>query len=141
MGSLGQLVGPSLAQERRPTDAPPVLGPSIGIHSVLGDCVAPAFPQDIVRELKREIKRLKAEVEVLANRLSEESAATDVTELRQVSREEAKAEILTLLSRGEPKYMGDIAEELSLELQLVVEICKELMSEGRVGSSEGAVRS
>lgn len=52
--------------------------------------------------------------------------------LREVSKEEAEKEILGLFSQGQTLYYSDIAEQLGLDLQLVVEICNELQSKGEI---------
>ena len=46
--------------------------------------------------------------------------------LREMSREQAKQEIQQLFSSGRTLYYSDIAEELRLDLELVVDICREL---------------
>lgn len=46
--------------------------------------------------------------------------------LREISREEAREEIRNLFSTGRTLYYSDIAEELRLDLEMVVEICNEL---------------
>ena len=55
-----------------------------------------------------------------------------VIKLRKISKEEAEKEILELFSRGQVLYYSDIAERLRLDLKLVVEICNELQSKGKI---------
>lgn len=55
-----------------------------------------------------------------------------VTILQEISKEEAEKEILGLFSQGLTLYYSDIAEQLRLDLQLVVEICNELQSKGEI---------
>ena len=52
--------------------------------------------------------------------------------LRELSKEEAKREILELFSRQDRLYYSDIAEQLSLDLKLVVDICNELQAAGEI---------
>jgi dCTP deaminase len=55
--------------------------------------------------------------------------------LRAVPRDIAKKEILELFKRnkGHRLFYSDVAEQLSLDLELVVELCTELENEGRIG--------
>jgi len=52
--------------------------------------------------------------------------------LREVSKEEAEKDILGLFSQGQTLYYSDIAEQLGLDLQLVVEICNKLQNRGEI---------
>lgn len=52
--------------------------------------------------------------------------------LRQVTREQAKEEVRRLFSTGRTLYYSDIARRLKVDLQLVVEICRELQEEGEI---------
>ena len=52
--------------------------------------------------------------------------------LREISREKAKDEIYKLFSSGETLYYSDIAQELGLDLELVVDICTELQKQGEI---------
>jgi DNA invertase Pin-like site-specific DNA recombinase len=52
--------------------------------------------------------------------------------LREISKDEARKEIIALFSNGETLYYSDVAEKLRLDLQTVVEICSELQSEGEI---------
>jgi len=52
--------------------------------------------------------------------------------LRELSKEEAKKEILELFSKQDRLYYSDIAEQLSLDLKLVVDICSELQAAGEI---------
>jgi deoxycytidine triphosphate deaminase len=61
--------------------------------------------------------------------------------LREISKEEAEKEILKLFSGGQVLYYSDIAEKLRLDLKLVVEICNELQSKGRIEAIDDALRS
>ena len=59
--------------------------------------------------------------------------------MKQISREQAKQEIQQLFSSGRTLYYSDIAEELSLDLELVVDICQELQDSGEVTVDENAL--
>lgn len=52
--------------------------------------------------------------------------------LRTISREGAKQEILDLFQQSKPLFYSDIAETLRLDLEMVVEICEELIAEGQI---------
>ena len=75
-----------------------------------------------------------------------ERGIEDVTEekivvLREISKEEAEKEILQLFSEGQVLYYSDIAQKLRLDLELVVEICNELQSKGRIEVIDNALQS
>ena len=54
--------------------------------------------------------------------------------LRAIPRAQAKNEILKLFkSAKETLFYSDVAEQLSLDLELVVELCHELETEGQIG--------
>ena len=59
--------------------------------------------------------------------------------LREISREQAKQEIQQLFSSGRTLYYSDIAEELSLDLELVVDICRELEGNREVRVDKSAL--
>ena len=56
----------------------------------------------------------------------------DVIILREIGKEQAKAEIIQALEAGEPLDQADLAENLALDLSLVFEACNELIAEGMV---------
>jgi hypothetical protein len=58
--------------------------------------------------------------------------------LREVTREEAKSEIEQLFRKSNILYYSDIAEKLRIDLELVVDICEELVKEGKVKIAEGS---
>lgn len=60
----------------------------------------------------------------------------DIIELRELSKKEAKKEILELLARKAGIGFYEVSTELRLELSFVVEACKELMDEGKLSSKE-----
>ncbi len=62
------------------------------------------------------------------------SERSQIVVLRAVPREHAKQEILNLFRESkETLFYSDVCERLKLDLQLVVELCNELESEGRIG--------
>ena len=62
-----------------------------------------------------------------------------VIELREVTKEEAKVEIVELFDSGETLYYSDISDRLRIDLELVVEICRELQAEGEIAVDDDAV--
>ncbi len=57
--------------------------------------------------------------------------------LREISKEEAKNEIKRLFSGGKTLYYSDIAQQLGLDLELVVDICDELQKQGEITIDAG----
>lgn len=55
-----------------------------------------------------------------------------VIDIRDVSKEKAKKEILDYISKNERAYASEISEDLRLDLDLVFSILNELKKEGRV---------
>ena len=53
--------------------------------------------------------------------------------LKDMTKEEATREIKRVFATGRTLYYSDIAEELGLSLKTVVEICRELQSDGEIG--------
>lgn len=52
--------------------------------------------------------------------------------LRELTREDAKKEIESLFNQGKVLYYSDLARDLRLDLEFVVDICNELISEGKI---------
>ena len=59
--------------------------------------------------------------------------------LRDITREEAKKEIRQLFLTGRTLYYSDIAEELELDLELVVGICREFQENKEIGIDKDAL--
>lgn len=59
--------------------------------------------------------------------------------LREITREEAKTEIIDIFASGETLYYSDISERLRIDLEVVVEICRELQAEGVIRVDDDAV--
>ena len=55
-----------------------------------------------------------------------------VIDIRDVSKEKAKKEIIEYLKNNKKAYPSDIADALKLDFDLVLEIIKDLAKEGRV---------
>jgi len=56
--------------------------------------------------------------------------------LREIPKEQARHEISQLFATGRTLYYSDIAKELKLDLELVVNICDELLDEGEININE-----
>jgi len=91
--------------------------------------------------LETQIVRLEGLIDDVTNRVTEleqsieaikAAQADEIIVLREVSHNEARREILDALEAGEPLDQADLAEGLSLELSLVVDVCNELVAEGVV---------
>ncbi|WP_420433435.1 hypothetical protein [Candidatus Poriferisocius sp.] len=80
-----------------------------------------------------------ASLEERVARLEEHSAEEKVIELREVTKDEARAEILDLFATGETLYYSDISERLRIDFDMVVDICRELQQEGAIGVNDHAV--
>ncbi len=91
-------------------------------------------------ELKRTNSRLQKRVlnlEKQLQELREDRAIEKTIILREVTKEEARREIQALFaSTNETLYYSDVAERLSLGLELVVEICRELREKGEIAVDE-----
>lgn len=92
--------------------------------------ISPLPPWFIMKHLalQEELKQTKQRLLELEGRISGE----EVIVLREITREEAKQEIKQLFQSGRTLYYSDIARELQLDLELVVEICNELQESGVV---------
>lgn len=85
--------------------------------------------------LRKEVEQIKQKLAELEERMPKEK----VIVLREISREQAKQEIQQLFSSGRTLYYSDIAEELSLDLELVVDICRELEGNREVRVDKSAL--
>ena len=88
-----------------------------------------------------EIRELKARVAALEEQVArlEENSVENVIVLREITKEEAKAEIINLFAAGDTLYYSDISERLRIDLEMVVEICRELKAEGAIRIDDDAV--
>jgi len=108
------------------------------------DIIDSRYLVELIREntdLRREIRSLisvlveqneslKELVSLLGGKIK--GVGEEVISIREISREQAKAEIAELFEKSETLYFSDIAEELRLDLELVVELCAELQKEGKI---------
>jgi len=84
--------------------------------------------------LLRRIEALEERLEKLESGVRREDAAA----LPGMSRDEAKNRIAALFSAGDRLYYSEIAKELSIDLELVSDICDELVREGRIKIDRGS---
>jgi DNA-binding MarR family transcriptional regulator len=78
-----------------------------------------------VADLGRQLTRLKS------------SSKGEIT-LRSLSHDEARSEILRLFRTGETLYYSDIVGRLGIDIDDVVEICRELEAEGKIETIDDA---
>jgi len=94
------------------------------------------FPQWFIMKhlaLQEELKQAKQRLLELESRISGE----EVIVIKDITKEEAKQEIKQLFKSGRTLYYSDIARELHLDLELVVDICNELQESGMVEEDAG----
>lgn len=81
--------------------------------------------------LREELNGLRDTVRFLQARVSMlEEQAEHVSVLREVTREDAKREVLDYYRQHPGRYPSDVALALSLDSALVRDLCLELTSEG-----------
>ena len=85
--------------------------------------------------------QLEPRVAALEERVArlEEDSAEKVIVLREITAEEARAEVIELFATGETLYYSDISERLRIDFDMVVDICRELQQEGAIGVDDHAV--
>ena len=88
------------------------------------------------RRLAKKVVNLEKRINVLEKELPEEDVVDTVIVLREITRDKAKAEILNLFSTGRTLYYSEIAKKLQLDLEVVVDICNELMNEGEISCAD-----
>ncbi len=95
----------------------------------------------LAAEEQPDIGSLKARVAVLEEQVArlEEAAVEKVIVLREITVEQARSEIIDLFATGETLYYSDISESLRIDLEMVVDICRELQQEGAIGVDDDAV--
>lgn len=77
------------------------------------------------------LKRFEERINTLEKILKPEDI--EVIELRDIPRSQAKAEICEYFKDGKYHDVGEVADKLRLDIQLVFEICNELIEEGTIG--------
>ncbi len=90
---------------------------------------------EVIQHLLDEVASLRKRVDFLESELGRvtENYVPEIIELREVSKQQAKEEISDLFGTTEgPLYFSDIEAQLGIELNLVVEVCKELIDEGAI---------
>ena len=85
--------------------------------------------------LREELRQTRQKLLELENRLSREQ----VMVVRDITKEEAKEEIRQLLKGGDTLYFSEIADKLRLDLEMVVDICRELQDTKEIGIDEEAL--
>ena len=88
---------------------------------------------------KPEVERLKKQVAILSARVAElerelESArnteSDNIIVLRDITKEQARKEILEAFKVRKPLDYVDLADTLTLDLSLILEVCDDLMEDG-----------
>ena len=99
-----------------------------------------AFNQLIEEDLRlrQEINSLISKVSDLVALIREDysAKAESLIVLREVPRRQAKKEIVKLFQKGGSLFYSDIAEQLRLDLELVVDLCSELEKEQKIKLAE-----
>ena len=106
-----------------------------GVSAFAVGVEAPEWLEQENAQLQMENYALRQRIRAVEERLAYIEATIPkerVIILREVSKEEAKKEIRNLFSTGQTLYYSDIAEELRLDLEMVVEICNELQESGEI---------
>ena len=85
--------------------------------------------------------QMESRIAALEERVArlEEHSEERVIELREVTMDEARAEIIDLFANSETLYYSDIADRLRLDLEMVVEICNKLQEEDVIYVADHAV--
>lgn len=76
--------------------------------------------------------------EFIREAIREKLQSIEVLKLREVSPQQAKKEILQFIAKKRNAWTSDIANELELDLDLVMSILRELRDEGKVTSDDSA---
>jgi hypothetical protein len=87
-------------------------------------------------EIDIEKEMLKQELLELHERIASLEKKEEMLLIRDIPRKQAKQEIVKLLKSGKSYYYSEIVEKLQLDLELVVDICSELMGNGELAIDE-----
>jgi len=87
-------------------------------------------PLDEQAERIASLERRLASLTRKVQRLS--SVQNGAVELRRLTKDQARAEIMELFQSGGPLYYSDIVQRLGIDIEDVIEICRELEDEGRI---------
>lgn len=82
----------------------------------------------LFRKANKRIETLESQIKTIKDIIPEQKTIV----LREITRDEAISEIENLFKTGDTLYYSDIAEKLRLDLEMVVEICQELLQKGKI---------
>jgi hypothetical protein len=91
--------------------------------------------QTAIEELQSRLDQATQRITELEERvtiLESQIPTQEVVVLREISREQAKREVLEAFQSGETLFYSDIAKRLRIDLELAVELCEELRKEGEI---------
>lgn len=112
-----------------------------GVSAFVVGMESPEWLEQENAQLRTENYALRQRIRAIEERLANIEATIpkeEVIVLREISRDEAKAEIERLFTEGGTLYYSDIAKKLCIDLELVVDICEELFKEGKVRIAEAS---
>jgi len=79
-----------------------------------------------IASLERRLASLTRKVQRLS------SVQNGAAELRRLTKDQARVEIMDLFQSGGTLYYSDIVQKLGIDIEDVIEICRELEAEGRI---------
>jgi hypothetical protein len=89
--------------------------------------------QDPLDEQAERIASLERRLASLTRKVQGLSAVQNgAVELRRLTKDQARAEIIDIFQSGETLYYSDIVQRLGIDIEDVIEICRELEAEGRI---------
>ncbi len=92
-----------------------------------------ASRQSPLDEQAERITALERRLASLTRKVQRLSATQNgAVELRNLTRAQARSEIIDLFQSGETLYYSDIVQRLGIDIEDVIEICRELETEGRI---------
>lgn len=94
-----------------------------------------------LRPVQRKLDLIEKQLNTISGLLNQE-AEQEVITLRDISHEQAKAEIEELFKNTtDSLYYSDIMEQLGIDLELVVSVCNELLDEGKIEYGDEGART